>query len=163
MSDEADSMLLDGDEDQDGATGRARGADGEGQRGVRIPHAVESVPAIRQILHEDLTERGIDPVIIGEAQTVASELVANAVKHAKALGDGCVRIRWKVKGGTVEVEVSDGGGPTTVRPVPPSPWANSGRGLRIVRSLAHEWGVQDDKNGRTVWAALGGPSRRRRL
>ena len=69
--------------------------------------------------------RGIDPVIIGEAETVASELVANAVKHAKALGDGCVRVRWKVKSGTVEVEVSDGGGPTGVRPVPPSPWAVS--------------------------------------
>ncbi|MCB1254741.1 MAG: ATP-binding protein [Austwickia sp.] len=135
----------------------------EGQRSVRIPHAVESVPLVRQILHEDLIARGIDPVIIGEAETVASELVANAVKHAKALGDGCVRVRWKVKSGTVEVEVSDGGGPTTVRPVPPTPWANSGRGLRIVRSLAHEWGAQDDKNGRTVWAALGGPSRRRRL
>ena len=36
-----------------------------------------------------------------------------------------------------------------------------GRGLRIVRSLAHEWGVIEDPNGRTVWASLGGPSRRR--
>ncbi|MCA0436171.1 MAG: ATP-binding protein [Austwickia sp.] len=145
------------------APGARRQLESEGQRSVRIPHAVESVPLVRQILHEDLIARGIDPVIIGEAETVASELVANAVKHAKALGDGCVRVRWKVKSGTVEVEVSDGGGPTTVRPVPPTPWANSGRGLRIVRSLAHEWGAQDDKNGRTVWAALGGPSRRRRL
>lgn len=145
------------------APGARRQLESEGQRSVRIPHAVESVPLVRQILHEDLIARGIDPVIIGEAETVASELVANAVKHAKALGDGCVRVRWKVKSGTVEVEVSDGGGPTTVRPVPPTPWANSGRGLRIVRSLAHEWGVQDDRNGRTVWAALGGPSRRRRL
>lgn len=145
------------------ASGTRRGEQAEGQRSVRIPHAVESVPLVRSILHEDLTARHIDPVIIGEVETVASELVANAVKHAKALGDGCIRVRWKVKSGTVEVEVSDGGGPSTVRPVPPSPWANSGRGLRIVRSLAHEWGAQDDKNGRTVWAALGGPSRRRRL
>lgn len=150
-------------DEEDGGDGRGKGADGEGQRSVRIPHSVESVPAIRDILLEDLTARGVDPVIVGEAQTVASELVANAVKHAKALGDGNIRVRWKVKSGTVEVEVSDGGGPTIVRPVPPSPWANSGRGLRIVRSLAHEWGAQDDKNGRTVWAALGGPSRRRRL
>ena len=33
--------------------------------------------------------------------------------------------------------------------------------LRIVRSLAHEWGVADDRHGSTVWASLGGPSRRR--
>nr|WP_255574145.1 ATP-binding protein [Austwickia sp. TVS 96-490-7B] len=130
---------------------------------MRIPHAVESVPTIRDILLDDLVARAVPDILIEEVQTVASELVANAIKHAKPLGDGCVRIRWKVKGGTVEVEVSDGGSGATIRPVPPSPWANSGRGLRIVRSLAHEWGVQDDKNGRTVWAALGGPSRRRRL
>ncbi len=135
----------------------------EGQRSVRIPHANSSVPSIRAILDEDLTSRGVNRTILEEAQTVASELVANAVRHARPLGDGCVRIRWKVKADTVEVEVSDGGGPSVPRPVPPSPWANSGRGLRIVRSLAHEWGVQEDKNGRTVWAALGGPSRRRRL
>lgn len=145
------------------APGARRHLEADGQRSVRIPYAVESVPLIRTVLTEDLVGRGVDPGIVAEAETVASELVANAVKHAKALGDGCVRVRWKVKSGTVEVEVSDGGGPTLVRPMPPSPWANSGRGLRIVRSLAHEWGVQDDKNGRTVWAALGGPSRRRRL
>ncbi len=135
----------------------------EGQRSVRIPHSVASVPTIRAILDEDLSGRGVEREILEEAQTVASELVANAVRHARPLGDGCVRVRWKVKADTVEVEVSDGGAPSVPRPVPPSPWANSGRGLRIVRSLAHEWGVQDDKSGRTVWAALGGPSRRRRL
>jgi len=30
-----------------------------------------------------------------------------------------------------------------------------------VRSLAHEWGVAEDRYGHTVWASLGGPSRRR--
>ena len=72
-----------------------------------------------------------------------------------------VRVRWKTKGGVVEVEVSDGGGPSVPRPAPQALWSTSGRGLRIVRSLAHEWGVLDDKGGRTVWASLGGPSRRR--
>ncbi|WP_116112124.1 ATP-binding protein [Austwickia chelonae] len=161
MNDESGALAIDTGQDTDARTTST--LQPEGQRSVRIVHGVESVPQIRQILHEDLRARGVDEEIIGEVETVASELVANAVKHAKPLGDGCVRIRWKVKGGTVEVEVSDGGAATTIRPVPPSPWANSGRGLRIVRSLAHEWGVQDDKSGRTVWASLGGPSRRRRL
>ena len=43
------------------------------------------------------------------------------------------------------------------------PLSTHGRGLRIVRHLAHEWGVVEDSDGhRTVWACLGGPSRRRR-
>ena len=29
-------------------------------------------------------------------------------------------------------------------------WAPGGRGLRIVRSLAHEWGVIEEPHGRTV-------------
>ncbi|MBK7722069.1 MAG: ATP-binding protein [Austwickia sp.] len=138
-------------------------ADGEGTRSVRLPHALASVPDSRIILVQDLQLRGLSSLVIEEAEMVVSELVANAVRHAKPLSDGCVRIRWKVKAGAVEVEVSDGGGPTVPRPQPQSVWAVGGRGLRIVRSLAHEWGVQDDRNGRTVWAALGGPSRRRRL
>lgn len=137
--------------------------EGEGTRSLRVPHAAASVPAIRHVMVEDLRERGLRPTVIDEAETVVCELVANAVKHAKALPDGCVRVRWKVKAGAVEVEVSDGGGPTTPRPQPRAPWASGGRGLRIVRSMAHEWGVQDERHGRTVWAALGGPSRRRRL
>jgi serine/threonine-protein kinase RsbW len=40
-------------------------------------------------------------------------------------------------------------------------WLSSGRGLRIVRSIAHEWGVTEDRTGNVVWATLGGPSRRR--
>jgi serine/threonine-protein kinase RsbW len=38
---------------------------------------------------------------------------------------------------------------------------SSGRGLLIVRSIAHEWGVTEDRTGSVVWATLGGPSRRR--
>ena len=55
----------------------------------------------------------------------------------------------------------EGGGDDIPMPKPKSEWVNSGRGLRIVRSLAHEWGVSYERNGRTVWASLGGPSRRR--
>ena len=44
---------------------------------------------------------------------------------------------------------------------PAAPYALTGRGLRMVRSFAHEWGVAHKKGAVTVWAALGGPSRRR--
>lgn len=136
---------------------------GEGTRTLRLPHAAATITESRGLLAADLRERRLTEAVIAEAETVVTELVTNAVIHARPLADGCVRVRWKVKNGAVEIEISDGGAATYPKPSPQAPWATSGRGLRIVRSIAHEWGVQDDKNGRTVWAAVGGPSRRRRL
>jgi serine/threonine-protein kinase RsbW len=138
------------------------GVPGSGQaRTVRVPWRFAAVPAIRGTVVADLVARGVSAQVIDEAEIVVSELVANAIRHAHSLPDGTVRVHWKVKNDAVEVEVSDGGGPTEPRPAPRSTWAAAGRGLRIVRSLAHEWGVQEDRGGRTVWVALGGPSRRR--
>jgi anti-sigma regulatory factor (Ser/Thr protein kinase) len=116
---------------------------------------------VRRTLVQDLRVRGVASLTIDESEIVVSELLSNAIRHARPLGDGMLRVHWKVKAGVVEVEVTDGGGDTTPRPAPRTLWAVSGRGLRIVRSLAHEWGVAEDRHGSTVWASLGGPSRRR--
>lgn len=134
---------------------------GDGTRSVRLCHHIVAVRESRAAIVADLYQRGVRIEVIEEAESVVAELVANAVRHARPLADGCVRVRWKVKAGAVEVEVRDGGSETMPRPARPAPLALHGRGLRIVRSMAHEWGVQDETNGRTVWAALGGPSRRR--
>jgi serine/threonine-protein kinase RsbW len=139
----------------------ARPADPEAVRTVRMGWSAQTAPRIRRLLVEDLRALGVGEEVVDDAEIVIAELVANALRHARPLTDGSVRVRWKTKGGVVEVEVSDGGGPSVPRPAPQALWSTSGRGLRIVRSLAHEWGVLDDKGGRTVWASLGGPSRRR--
>ena len=142
------------------ADANGNGSSGE-KRTVRIPWAPSAAPRIRKELVQDLVSRAVPNDVIDEAEIVVSELVANAIRHAKPLTDGSIRVHWKVKNNVVEVEVSDGGGPTVPRAAPPNTWAPGGRGLRIVRSLAHEWGVIEEPNGRTVWASLGGPSRRR--
>ena len=116
---------------------------------------------VRRAIVDDLHTRDVSPAVVEEAEIVVSELVSNAVRHARPLTDGNLRVHWKVKAGVVEVEVTDGGSDSTPRPAPRTIWAPSGRGLRIVRSLAHEWGVTEDRTGSTVWASLGGPSRRR--
>jgi anti-sigma regulatory factor (Ser/Thr protein kinase) len=120
-----------------------------------------SVAEVRRVIVDDLNTRDVSAGVIDEAEIVVSELVSNSIRHARPLADGNLRVHWKVKAGVVEVEVTDGGSDSTPRPAPRTIWAPSGRGLRIVRSLAHEWGVTEDRNGSTVWAALGGPSRRR--
>jgi serine/threonine-protein kinase RsbW len=137
------------------------GASGDASRTIRVPWSASSVSLVRRTVVDDLRERGIAAVTIDESEIVVSELVSNAIRHARPLGDGSLRVHWKVKAGVVEVEVTDGGGDTVPRPAPRTVWAPSGRGLRIVRSLAHEWGVAEDRYGSTVWASLGGPSRRR--
>lgn len=130
-------------------------------RTVRAPWRATSVARVRKAIAGDLVARGLPSTLVDEAEIVSSELVSNAIRHARPLTDGNLRVRWKVKGEAVEIEVTDGGGATTPKPAPRVLWAPSGRGLRIVRSLAHEWGVTEDRSGVTVWAALGGPSRRR--
>jgi serine/threonine-protein kinase RsbW len=129
---------------------------------IRLPWRASSVALARKAVVDDLQGRsGLSPVVVDEAEIVVSELVSNAIRHARPLTDGNLRVHWKSRSGVVEIEVTDGGGESTPRPAPRTIWGPSGRGLRIVRSLAHEWGVTEDRSGSTVWAALGGPSRRR--
>lgn len=130
-------------------------------RTIRAPWRPASVSKVRRAVVADLDARDMPAAVIDEAEIVTSELVSNAIRHARPLADGTLRVRWKVKGDAVELEVTDGGGVSIPKPAPRVLWATTGRGLRIVRSLAHEWGVTEDRSGVTVWAALGGPSRRR--
>ncbi len=128
---------------------------------MRLPWTTASVPAARASLTDSLRRGGLSDSVVGEAETVASELVTNAILHGKPLYDNTVRLHWRVRGERVEIEVTDGGGDTQPAARRPSVWSQSGRGLRIVRSVAHEWGVAEEEDRVTVWAALGGPSRRR--
>jgi len=128
---------------------------------LRVPWKLSSGRDARHVLVAALRALKVDATVVDEAEIVISELVGNAVRHARPLPDGTIRVSWTVRAGVVEVEVADGGGPTTPRPAPCSVLSVSGRGLRIVRGLAHEWGVHEDRGGRTVWVSLGGPSRRR--
>ena len=130
-------------------------------RTARIPWGADASAEARRVVVTDLEARDIPEPIIDETELVLSELVANSLRHASPLSDGTIRVHWKAKNDVVELEVSDGGGQTTPNVRRPAPWAPSGRGLRIVRSLAHEWGVIEDRGTITVWASVGGPSRRR--
>ena len=131
-------------------------------RAVAVAHRAGAVPVARRAITADVAER-VDAELAHEVSVVASELLGNALRHARPDESGRVLLRWQVRGEVVDVEVTDGGSPQEVRPQRPGPMATSGRGLRIVRALAHEWGVVEDEEGRrTVWAALGGPTRRRR-
>ena len=129
---------------------------------MRVPWAMSSAVDSRRALVSELRALGVDPVVVDECEIVISELVTNAVRHAKPLSDGKIRVKWSIRVGVVEIEVTDGGGPTTPRPAPRSVWSAGGRGLRNVGSLAHEWGVGVNDTGRTVGASVGCPPSRPR-
>ena len=83
---------------------------------------------MRREVVTDLQTRDLPEQLVDEAEIVASELLTNAVRHARPLSDGTIRVRWKIRGDVVEVEVTDGGGESVPRPAPRTVWLSSGRG-----------------------------------
>lgn len=128
---------------------------------VRVPRDSMMVSRTRRAMVEDLRARDVPEPWVRDAEIVLSELLTNAMRHARPLSDGTVRVRWKISPESVEVEVTDGGSGTVPTPRPQAAWQTAGRGLRVVRTVAHEWGATQDRTGHVVWATLGGPSRRR--
>lgn len=125
-----------------------------------LPFTASSVGVARRRLIGDLTEAGVYEATACDAGLVISELISNALRHASPLPGCVVKVSWKLLQDTVEVEVSDGGGPTTPAVNEPTNWAIGGRGLGIVARLSLHWGVraqEDDDDGEpetTVWAEL---------
>ena len=78
---------------------------------------------------------------------LASELVANAVKHARA---ELVAIRFHVVPQHVRVEVVDEGPGFTPTGTEPVPGRIGGWGLHLVDELSSRWGVVDGEGAR-VW------------
>lgn len=147
---------------RDAATGDSPG--GSTRRTVpssvlRLPYSAAAVGAARRRVRRELAEAGVPAPVLDDVEVIASELLGNAVRHARAIAGGVLLLGWRIEDGEVTVRVTDGGSGRTVEPREAGPLADSGRGLRIVESLATSWGVVEHAGGlRTVWAALPLPS-----
>jgi anti-sigma regulatory factor (Ser/Thr protein kinase) len=126
---------------------------------VLFPHAPASVLAARWHISTHLREAGIVTAAIGDATLVVSELLTNAILHARPLPGARVLVAWALRDRSLEVAVSDGGGTTRPRNAQPSLSSIGGRGLAIVEQLSCRWGVLPSDFGLTVWAILPAPAK----
>ncbi|MFL4908053.1 SpoIIE family protein phosphatase [Streptomyces sp. MMS24-I2-30] len=102
----------------------------------------------RAAVGEQLHEWGLSR-LAGSAELLVSELVTNAVRHSHSRP---VQLRL-VRGETLLCEVDDDDH-TLPTLLSAGPQDESGRGLRVVSTLAREWGTSRTNAGKTVWFEL---------
>jgi serine/threonine-protein kinase RsbW len=112
----------------------------------------EQVAAARRFV----TQAFADGSELGEtARLLVSETVTSSLDRARpGPGEGTLVIGYAIVDGWLRVEVSDDGGPARLRRRVHGVDAQSGRGLRLVQTLASRWGVREDPSGRTIWFEL---------
>ncbi|MFJ9155087.1 ATP-binding protein [Streptomyces sp. NPDC102270] len=123
---------------------------------LHIPHDPRAVTVSRRTLRLILTMHGLI-TLVDTAELLATELISNAVLHAK--GPAALRVRWSPPG-TLRLGAWD------ADPEPPEPPtsldqltdAENGRGLALVRACADLWGWQplsrNGNRGKYVWCEL---------
>ncbi len=111
---------------------------------LTLPGAVSAAGEARRFVARTLTPT-LGREDVETAVLVTSELVTNAVVHARA---GCEVV---LQGGppTLTIRVSD--------PVPSGHrgrFPTIGRGLRLLEVLCRRWGVESGQHGKTVWCEI---------
>jgi anti-sigma regulatory factor (Ser/Thr protein kinase) len=103
---------------------------------------------------QTLGARGIRADIVADSLSVLSELVGNALRHARPRSDGDIEVKLVLDEQSILISVADGGAATVPSIVSPAPMARSGRGLGIVHTLTRDWGVKETSDGNTVFGIL---------
>ncbi|MEU4411433.1 ATP-binding protein [Streptosporangium sp. NPDC023963] len=119
-----------------------------------LPHDLPIVGKARAMVREILVAWELHH-LVDDAVLVAGELLANAIVH----GEPVVRLSVRARTDELRLQVTDRG---TGQPrlLALDAEAVHGRGLAIVRALAHDHGVTPllDRPGKTVWARWRLPS-----
>jgi len=99
----------------------------------------------RRFVSDTMREWGCADAI-PDAELLVSELVTNAVLHARS----ATRVTIDHAGTTVRISVCDDS-PARPRLRDYGPEAVTGRGLVIVDRIARRWGVDPNADGKCVW------------
>jgi len=118
---------------------------------IDLPGNTSAAAAARRYVRHLL---GVSHPAIDDVAVVVSELVTNAVLHSRSGRNGTVRLSVMDANGVVRIAVADEGNAFSAPYVRDEPCAESGRGLRIVSTLAKQWGARSLAAGRLVWCEL---------
>jgi anti-sigma regulatory factor (Ser/Thr protein kinase) len=119
-----------------------------------VPFSASAVQVARAAVTHVLRQARITGQVIEDARVVVSELLGNALRHARPLPDGTLRVILELDPTSIRICVVDGGSATLPTLQHPPPMSVGGRGLSIVRTLTQNWGVQESRSGNTVFGVL---------
>ncbi|QIP82992.1 SpoIIE family protein phosphatase [Streptomyces sp. Tu 2975] len=125
-----------------------RNLDPPGAPSRRFPQKPESVSSARRFVRDALD--GLAPDVVDTAVLLVSELVTNAVVHARTE----VEVSARALNGRVSVRVSDHRPSRGLVPHACPPYAGTGQGLALVEQLASRHGSDSDEERKTVWFEL---------
>ncbi|MGW0819497.1 SpoIIE family protein phosphatase [Streptomyces viridiviolaceus] len=114
----------------------------------RFPEGPQSAASARRFVGAAL--HGVAADLVDTAQLLVSELVTNALLHARTE----VEVGVSVSGGRVRVGVGDRRPGLGLVPHYCPPYAGTGQGLALVEVLASRYGIDADDQRKTVWFEL---------
>jgi anti-sigma regulatory factor (Ser/Thr protein kinase) len=121
---------------------------------LALPFAASSAAIARSQLKQWLVELGQPSEVIEDSRLVISELVGNAVRHARPLSDGTVLVAWNRDDTGLDIAVTDGGAPTDPHTIDAAASDLAGRGLSIVQALSSRWWLETTRSRSTVHALV---------
>ncbi|MEV6315771.1 ATP-binding protein [Streptomyces sp. NPDC051776] len=125
-----------------------------GPRDFEVPHHPEASALARTRTRAALAQWGVNGETAHHAVLVVSELVANAVCHAKPQVTVRVGCEWSAAGAAVRITVVDGGPLECPVVLPDEDLPERGRGLRIVEAICDETGVRQAGGRHVRWAVV---------
>lgn len=114
---------------------------------LRLPHSDRAPRMARAFVAESLQQWHLDN-LIESASLVVSEVVTNAVIHARSDADLLIE-RMPT---ALRISVTDRGSGLVSQPG--TSVSDGGRGLLIVQQLSTSWGAEPTGDGNRVWAEL---------
>ncbi len=121
---------------------------------LQLPFSPAAVAEARAQLRSWLRAAGVEGDYAYDARLVVSELVGNAIRHAKALPGDHLIVGWQATRHGLQISVTDGGSDARPIRLQVDPTDTSGRGMAIVETLSLRWWTERGRTRTTVHAVV---------